>query len=178
VAPITPVRDEDKDKDKPIARATLNAQPRQVAPNAPLPSDVAPLNMAPVPRPAVAAAPPPAGGANRPPVGGANGDFTVRPQGLAPGALRGALRGSTVGCDNRNAVALNKTERTVCDERVGVRGANAPLLPVGTELNRDKQRDLGSQADLANRLREWKGSGVPVGTAATVAGTLGRERPK
>jgi len=120
---------------------------------------------------------PPPGGA-RPPIGGADGNFTVRPQGLADGALRGALRGSTVGCDNRQAVALNKTERTVCDERVGERGANAPFIPVGTELSRARRRELDSQADLANRMRDWKASQMPTGTAATVPGILGQERPK
>jgi len=129
---------------------------------------VAPLNMAPTP--------PPAGA--RPPIGGANGDFTVRPQGLADGALRGALRGSTVGCDNRQAVALNKGERNNCDERVGVRGANAPFIPVGTELSKARRRELDSQADLNKRMREWKSSGMPTGTAATVSGILGQERPK
>jgi hypothetical protein len=128
--------------------------------------------MAPVPR---AAAPATTG---RPPIGGANGDFTVRPQGLADGALRGALRGSTVGCDNRTAVALNKGERTNCDERVGVRGANAPIIPVGTELSKARRRELDTQADLNNRMRDWKASQMPTGTAATVAGTLGQERPR
>lgn len=128
--------------------------------------------MAPVPSPA---APTTAG---RPPIGGANGDFTVRPQGQVSGSLRGALRASTVGCDNRAAVALNKGERTNCDERVGERGANAPFIPVGTELSKARRRELDSQADLNNRMRDWKASGMPTGTAATVPGILGAERPK
>jgi hypothetical protein len=174
-APPVPLKKEE-DEDRPVARATPSVQPRQVAPGAPLPTDVAPLNMAPVPRPAAPAVA--SGGTNRPPPpGGANGDFTVKPMGLAPGGLRAALRGSTVGCDNAKAVALNKTENTACVERVGERGAKAPLLAVGTELNRAKQRDMQSQADLANRMRDWKAAQVPTGAAKTVAETLGQAKP-
>ena len=178
VAPITPVNDEDKDK--PISRATpLMAHPRQVAPSAPLPVDVAPLDMVPVASPPVSARA--AGGTNAsPPLAGANGDFIVKPMPLVPGSLRSALRGSTVGCDNRNAVALNKAERSVCDDRIGVRGANAPYIPVGTELGRDDRRDFDTQADLARRLREWKAAQAPPGTGASETGIngLGPAKPK
>ena len=141
--------------------------------------DVAPLDIVPVASPPVSARA--AGGTNAsPPLAGANGDFIVKPMPLVPGSLRSALRGSTVGCDNRNAVALNKAERSVCDDRIGVRGANAPYIPVGTELGRDDRRDFDTQADLARRLREWKAAQAPPGTGASETGIngLGPAKPK
>ncbi len=159
-----PKKDED-DKDKPIARnAPPAAAPRQVAPNA-APLTVAPLQMAPTPRPASASGGlPGAGASNRPPPpGGANGDFTVRPSGQIGGGLRGALR-QTVGCDNRNAVALNKGERNDCDETVGVRGANAPTMAVGTELSRDKQRRMQTQSEINEAMRTYKGGPATSGS--------------
>jgi hypothetical protein len=167
-APPAPTRkkEEDEDEDKPIARtAPPAAAPRQVAPSA-APSTVAPLQMAPVPRPASPSGAPPgaAGGANRPPPpGGANGDFTVRPSGQVGGGLRGALR-QTVGCENRNAVALNKGERNTCDERAGERGANAPVMAVGTELSREKRGRMQTQAEINEAMRTYKAGAATSGS--------------
>ena len=172
--PPAPAKKKEEDEDDtPIGRtAPAAVAPRQAAPNAG-PLTVAPLPMAPAPRSAAPAGAP-SSGANRPPgPAGANGDFRVRPGGVVEGGLRGALRGSTVGCDHRNGVALNKDERTVCDERVGERGANAKPLAVGTELNRDKLGRMRSQAEINEAMRTYKGSNVPTGTAPTAAGTLG-----
>jgi hypothetical protein len=155
----------------------LAAQPGLAAPN-PATLTVAPLNMAPVLRPP---APPPTGVAARPAPGGANGDFTVKPSGLVEGGLRAALRASTVGCENRNTVALNGTEREKCDERVGARGANAPVIAVGTELNHDKRGSLQSQADLVEAMRMYKQSAPPAGTASTtgqIGEVLGAPKPR
>lgn len=162
--PAPPKKKEDED-DQPIGRAApLTAAPRQAAPNA-APLTVAPLPMAPVPRSAAAPGAPGAGGGANRPAGprGADGDFRVRPSGVVEGGLRGALRGSTVGCDHRTGVALNKDERIVCDERVGVRGANAAPMAVGTELSRDKQGRMQNQADVNEQMRTYKGA---PGTAA------------
>lgn len=173
-APPAPApKKEEEDEDQPIARtAPPSVAPRQVAPSAP-PSTVAPLPMAPVPR---AAAPPgAAGGANRPPPpGGANGDFTVRPSGQIGGGLRGALR-ATVGCDNRNAVALNKGERNTCDESVGVRGANAPTIAVGTELDRDKFDRMRKQVETNEAMRTYR-NGAGAGGAAPQGNSAPRIR--
>ena len=176
-APPAPApKKEDEDEDKPIARtAPPTAAPRQVAPNA-APLTVAPLQMAPTPRAASpAGALPGAGASNRPPPpGGANGDFTVRPSGQVGGGLRGALR-QTVGCDNRNAVALNKGERNDCDESVGVRGANAPGIAVGTELDRDKFDRMRKQVETNDAARAYK-NGTGVGGAAPQGNTAPRIR--
>ena len=167
-APPAPTREEDEDEeDRPIARTTPNEAPRQVAPSAP-PSTVSPLPMAPVPRAAA-----PAGGAGRPPPpGGANGDFTVRSSGVVgSGGLRGVLR-STVGCDNRNAVALNKGERNTCDELAGERGARAAPIAVGTELSREKRGRMQTQAEINEAMRTYRtapasaGTPTPQGSAA------------
>lgn len=161
-----------KDEDKALA-----AQPRLAAPN-PTPLTVAPLNMAPVLRPPAL---PPTGVAARPAPGGANDDFTVKPSGQVEGGLRGALRASTVGCENRNTVALNGTEREKCDERVGARGTNAPVIAVGTELNRDKRGGLQSQADLVEAMRKYKQAAPPAGNASTtgqIGELLGAPKPR
>jgi hypothetical protein len=174
-APPAPKKEEE-DEDRPIARnAPPTASPRQVAPNA-APLTVAPLQMAPTPRAASpAGALPGAGASNRPPPpGGANGDFTVRPSGQVGGGLRGALR-QTVGCDNRNAVALNKGERNTCDESVGVRGANAPGIAVGTELDRDKFDRMRKQVETNDAARAYK-NGTGVGGAAPQGNTSPRIR--
>lgn len=176
-APPTPApKPDEEDEDRPIARtAPPGVAPRQVAPSAP-PSTVAPLPMAPVPRAAApAGALPGAGAANRPPPpGGANGDFTVRPSGQVGGGLRGALR-QTVGCDNRNAVALNKGERNTCDESMGVRGADAPARAVGMELERAKADRLRKQVETNEAMRTYKG-GTGVGGATPQANTAPRIR--
>ena len=161
-----------EDEDKALA-----AQPRLAAPN-PTPLTVAPLNMAPVLRPPAL---PPTGVAARPAPGGANDDFTVKPSGQVEGGLRGALRASTVGCENRNTVALNGTEREKCDERVGARGTNAPVIAVGTELNRDKRGSLQSQADLVEAMRKYKQAAPPAGNASTtgqIGELLGAPKPR
>ncbi len=156
-SPAPPKKKEDED-DKPIGRtAPPNVAPRQAAPNA-APLTVAPLPMAPVPRSAAAPGAPSGGGARPAGPGGANGDFRVRPSGVIEGGLRGALRGSTVGCDHRVGVALNRDERTVCDERVGERGAKAPEIAVGTELSRDKRGRMQTQTELNEAMRAYRGA--------------------
>jgi hypothetical protein len=98
----------------------------------------------------------------------------VRPSGQVGGGLRGALR-QTVGCENRKAVALNKGERDTCDERAGERGANAPVMPVGTELSRDKRGRMQTQAEINEAMRTYK-NGTGVGGAAPQANTAPRVR--
>jgi hypothetical protein len=178
VAPTLPdpaSQEDEEDEDRPIARtAPPNAAPRQVAPSAP-PSTVAPLPMAPVPRPANPAGGPAPGGNRPPPPGGANGDFTVRPSGQVGGGLRGALR-ATVGCDNRNAVALNKGERNTCDEKAGERGANAPVMAVGTELSREKRGRMQTQAEINEAMRTYRTAPPSAGAPTPQGSTAPRVR--
>lgn len=129
------------------------ARPREAL----LPRDipVQPLPLAPVPRPRVPAPPAPA-------AGGGSGGATPGPGATAPGGdLRGALRGSTVGCANRGAVGLNRREIEACDERLGTGAKDAPWI--AAPLGRDKRDRYDAAAARKERDRKWREGAVPVG---------------
>ncbi|MGR4866694.1 hypothetical protein [Caulobacter sp. LARHSG274] len=94
------------------ASVASTLQPR--APRRVAPSSVTPLGAA----PATAPGPP-----------------AARPTGVHPaplpegprGDLRTALRGSSAGCANAEAVGLNRRELEHCDERLGAMARNAPV---------------------------------------------------
>ncbi len=74
-------------------------------------------------------------------------------------AARRALR-TSVGCDL--GIALTRSERDACDERMGRdRGkpnSNRPLM-----ADRRRQSEFETQADYKNRLRRYKGDSMPLG---------------
>lgn len=106
---------------RPIAAVPSSAAPRRLAASAP-PAAIPALPFAPAPTrpasPAVAAGPHP-----EPLPGQARGD-----------AVRQALRGSPVGCGNRDVVGLTRREREACDDAFGRRSVQtadiaAPIDP-------------------------------------------------
>jgi hypothetical protein len=129
-------------------------RPRPVA--APRPSAVPPLPLAPVPAPV-----PPAPAARA--GGGAGG--AVAGQGAAQpgGDLRGALRGSTVGCANRSAVGLNRREVEGCDEKLGAGARDALFIPAPMDARKRDRFD--ARAAGKARDRAWREAPVPSGIA-------------
>ncbi|KQY29224.1 hypothetical protein ASD21_06735 [Caulobacter sp. Root1455] len=124
------------------AAAALPVQPR--APRLAPPSWVRPLGVGPVPGPPA----PPNRVTGTPP----------KPQG-PEGDLRTALRGSSAGCANADAVGLNRREQEHCDEKFGATARNAPVYDAPMEAG--KRRGFDEQAirqDAARAARE-----APVG---------------
>jgi hypothetical protein len=122
------------------ASAASPLRPR--APRLAPPSSVTPLGVAPVPAPG-----PPT---TRPPT-------AIHPAPLPEGPrgdLRTALRGSSVGCANAQAVGLNRREQERCDERLGAMARNAPVYdaPMDAAKRRGfEAQALKQQADRAYR---------------------------
>jgi hypothetical protein len=117
----------------------LPVQPR--APRLVAPPSVRPLGAAPVPGP-----PAPAnretGARPTPPRDGQQGD------------LRTALRGSSAGCANTEAVGLNRREQEHCDEKFGATARNAPVYEAPMDAGKRRGFDaqaLRQQADRAYR---------------------------
>ncbi|MDP2258803.1 MAG: hypothetical protein Q8J89_03700 [Caulobacter sp.] len=127
-------------------------RPRAVA--VPAPSAAPPLPMAPVPAPA-APAPAPKAGA------GSGGAVSGQGAGQPDGDLRGALRGSTVGCANRTAVGLNRREIDGCDEKLGAGARDAAFIPA--PMDRRKRDGFDARAAGKARDRAWREAPVPVG---------------
>ncbi len=127
-------------------------RPRAVV--APVPPAVLPLPLAPVPAPAPPSPAPRAGGGS----GGA-----VAGQGAGPpgGDLRGALRGSSVGCANRTAVGLNRREVEGCDERLGAGAKDAPFIDA--PMDGAKRAGFDARAARLRRDREWRERPMPAG---------------
>ncbi|MFZ5667885.1 MAG: hypothetical protein ACOY4K_00145 [Pseudomonadota bacterium] len=127
--------------------------PRQVAPDAP-PARVAPLPLAPAP---------PAGA-------DADGGTGARPH-PAPypardrGALKRALRGSAVGCGNRDAVGLTLREREACDEAMGAGAAQARFID--PPIDPAKRRGFDATAARKAEARRRKEAPVPPGIDPT-----------
>jgi hypothetical protein len=114
-------------------------QPR--APRLAAPSWIQPLGVAPVPGP-----PAPA-----------NRATGVHPAPLPEGPrgdLRTALRGSSPGCANAEAVGLNRREQEHCDEAFGAKVRNAPVYDAPMDAAKRRGFDaqaLRQQADRAYR---------------------------
>ena len=159
------------------ASATSPLQPR--APRLAPPSSVTPLGVAPVPAPG-----PPT---TRPPT-------AIHPAPLPEGPrgdLRTALRSSSVGCANAQAVGLNRREQEHCDERLGAMARNAPVYDAPMDQRKRgafEAQALRQQADRAyrdapmgvgvdhrNRDDPGKGKDIPWVLGAAQDG-LGRQR--
>ena len=144
---------------RPDAPASTTPQGSPVRPRAvvaPAPAAVAPLPMAPVPAPAAPAPAPKAGAGS----GGAASGQGAGPPG---GDLRGALRGSTVGCANRTAVGLNRREIEGCDETLGAGARDAPFIPA--PMAPRKRGGFDARAAAKARDRAWREAPVPSGIA-------------
>ena len=159
-------------------RAAAASPIRPRAPRLAAPPWVRPLGVAPVPGP-----PAPA-----------NRATGIHPAPLPEGPrgdLRTALRGSSAGCANAEAVGLNRREQEHCDEKLGATARNAPIYdaPMDTAKRRgfDAQalrqqadrayRDapMGVGVDHRNRDDPGKGKDIPWVLGASQDG-LGRER--
>jgi hypothetical protein len=142
---------------RPDARPSAIPQASPVRPRivvAPAPSAVAPLPLAPVPAPAAPAPASKAGGGS----GGAVGGEGSGPPG---GDLRGALRGSTVGCANRAAVGLNRREVEGCDEKLGAGAKDARYI--AAPMDARKRSAFDARAAGKARDRAWRAAPVPQG---------------
>jgi len=121
------------------AAAASPVQPR--APRRVAPSWIQPLGVAPVPGP-----PAPA-----------NRATGVHPAPLPEGPrgdLRTALRGSSAGCANAQAVGLNRREQEHCDEAFGAKVRNAPVYDAPMDAAKRRGFDaqaIRQQADRAYR---------------------------
>ena len=107
------------------------------------------------------------------------------------GDLRTALRGSSAGCANAEAVGLNRREQEHCDETLGAKARNAPVYdaPMDTAKRREfdaqalrQQADrayrdapMGLGVDHRNRDDPGKGKDIPWVLGASQDG-LGRQR--
>lgn len=129
------------------------ARPREVA--VPRAAPVLPLPMAPVPRATPAPAPTPARGS------GSGGAVAGPGAGQPGGDLRGALRGSTVGCANRGAVGLNRREAEACDEKLGAGAKDAPFIE--PPIDPTKRAGYDRRAAKLRRDREWRERAPPIG---------------
>jgi len=157
------------------AAAASPVQPR--APRRAAPSWIQPLGVAPVPGPPA-------------PADRATG---VHPAPLPEGPrgdLRAALRGSSAGCANAQAVGLNRREQEHCDEKFGATARNAPVYDA--PMDAAKRRGFDAQAlrqeadrayrdsatvgvDHRNRDDPGKGKDIPWVLGAEQDG-LGRQR--
>lgn len=143
----------------PQAPASATPQASPVRPRAvalPTPAAVLPLPLAPVPAPLAPSPAPKAGAGSGGAVGGPGA-------GQPGGDLRGALRGSTVGCANRRAVGLNRREVDGCDETLGGGAKDAPWI--GSPMDARKRAGFDARAAAKARDRAWREAPVPQGIA-------------
>ena len=161
-----------------LDRASAASPLRPRAPRLIAPSSVTPLGVAPVPAP---------GPTTRPPTALHPAPLPEGPR----GDLRTALRGSSVGCTNAEAVGLNRREREHCDERLGAMARNAPVYDAPMDPRKRgafEAQALRQQADRAyrdapmgvgvdhrNRDDPGKGKDIPWVLGAEQDG-LGRQR--
>ena len=142
-APRRPVLEAVASPDR--ATAALPVQPR--APRVAAPPSVRSLGVAPVPGP-----PAPANretGARPAPSQGQEGD------------LRTALRGSSAGCANAEAVGLNRREQEHCDEKFGATARNAPVYEA--PMDAAKRRSFEAQALRQQADRAYRESPMGIG---------------
>ncbi len=118
------------------------------APRLVAPSWIRPLGVAPVPGP-------PAPG--KPATG-----VQPAPQPEGPrGDLRTALRGSSAGCANAQAVGLNRREQEHCDEKFGAAARNAPVYDA--PMDTAKRRDFDTQAIRQQADRAYRDAPMGIG---------------
>ncbi|WP_163233029.1 hypothetical protein [Caulobacter rhizosphaerae] len=128
------------------AAAASPIQPR--APRRVAPSWIQPLGVAPVPGPPA-------------PSNRATG---VHPAPLPEGPrgdLRTALRGSSPGCANAQAVGLNRREQEHCDEAFGAKARNAPVYDA--PMDAAKRRGFDAQALKQQADRAYRDAPMGVG---------------
>lgn len=126
-------------------------RPRRVASSAPA-SDVPPLPVAPSRPTGPSAA---AGGVHPGPLPGqARGD-----------ALRQALRGSPVGCANKDAVGLTRREREACDDAYGKRSVETG--DIAAPIDPAKRAEWDAVAARKATIRRRKEGAVPPGINPT-----------
>lgn len=133
-------------------------QPRQVSPLAP-PSPIAPLPLAPALSP----------GSARPPGGFGVGEHPGPLPAQARGDLKRALRGSTVGCANRDTVGLTRREREACDEAFGRGAADARFI----EPPMDPAKRRAYDAVAARKAAERREREAPLTSAADPTNNAG-----
>ena len=130
----------------PDAVATSPLRPR--APRRAAPASVTPLGVTPIPAP---------------------GPPSARPSCLHPaplpagprGDLRAALRGSSAGCANAQAVGLNRREQEHCDETLGAAARNAPVY--NAPMDPAKRRGLDAQALRQQADRAYRDAPMGMG---------------
>ncbi|MFZ0266574.1 MAG: hypothetical protein WAL33_02970, partial [Caulobacter sp.] len=77
------------------------------------------------------------------------------------GDLRAALRGSSAGCANAEAVGLNRGEQEHCDEKFGATARNAPVYDA--PMDTAKRRGFDQQAIRQEAARAARQAPVGVG---------------
>lgn len=132
--------------------APSSPQPRRVANSAPA-SDIPPLPMAPAARPGATVGAP----------------SSIHPAPL-PGqtradGLREALRGSPVGCANKEAVGLNRREREACDDAYGNRSVET--ADISAPIDPAKRAAWDAVAARKATVRRRKEGSVPPGINPT-----------
>ncbi len=140
-------------------RRTVRAPARtMVSPLAPRralaldPAAVLPAVRSPFPAGSPAPSPDAAGDAHAAPLPGQSG-----------GDLRGALRGSTVGCANRDTVGLTLREREGCDDRYATGRENDPFIE--PPMDTGKRAAWDAAAARKDRARKRKEAAPPPGIA-------------
>jgi len=134
-----------------VASAERTAAASPIQPRAPrrvAPSWIQPLGVAPVPGPPA-------------PSNRATG---VHPAPLPEGPrgdLRTALRGSSPGCANAEAVGLNRREQEHCDEAFGAKARNAPVYDA--PMDAAKRRGFDAQALKQQADRAYRDAPMGVG---------------
>ncbi|MDP1738688.1 MAG: hypothetical protein Q8L23_14765 [Caulobacter sp.] len=126
-------------------------EPRQAARDAP-PSPIAPLPMA----PAQARSTGPSTGS-----GPGVGDHPAPLPGEARDGVRQALRRSTVGCANQDAVGLTRREREACADAYGKRAPQRADIAAPIEPDKRAAWDVAAARKEAARRR--KGDPIPPG---------------
>lgn len=129
-------------------RAAAASPVRPRAPRRVAPSWIQPLGVAPVPGP-----PAPA-----------NRATGLHPAPLPEGPrgdLRTALRGSSPGCANAEAVGLNRREQEHCDEAFGAKARNAPVYDA--PMDAAKRRGFDAQAIRQQADRAYRDAPMGVG---------------
>lgn len=143
VVPRRPTPETMASPDRAAAASTL--RPR--APRLAAPSWVQPLGLAPVPGP--------------PAPGRGTADHPAPLPAGTRGDLRSALRGSSAGCANAEAVGLNRREQEHCDEKFGAMARNAPVYDA--PMDGAKRRGFDAQALRQQADRAYRDAPMGVG---------------
>lgn len=83
------------------------------------------------------------------------------PPGLAGADLRGALRRSTVGCANRDALSMTRLEREACDDRYARGREDDPFI--APPMDAGKRAEFDAIAARKDRVRKRKEAPPPAG---------------